>query len=136
MASVQGKHSRDPSDTKGPKKSKKRKLPRVVEGAPDDVLAWEVKSVLNSFGKEAESETEEEALPVSRFDEVEVTIKEFTSSGDSTVATSLILEGDGLGLIHQGTHAVIVPFTVPGMKTYHRDALTSRRQSDRKTLSH
>jgi len=85
MASIQGKHPRDPSGTKGPKKTKKRKLHPAVEGAPDDVLAWEVKSFLNSFGKEVESETEEETFPFSKFDEVEVAIKEFTSSGDSPV---------------------------------------------------
>jgi len=92
MASVQGKHPRDPSATKGPKKMKKRKLHPVVEGAPDDVLAWEVKSFLNSFGKEVESENEEEALPFSKFDEVEVTIKEFTSSGDSPVRVCSFVE--------------------------------------------
>jgi len=71
---------------------KKRKLHPVVEGAPDDVLAWEVKSFLNSFGKEVESENEEEALPFSKFDEVEVTIKEFTSSGDSPVRVCSFVE--------------------------------------------
>lgn len=80
MASIQRKHPRDRSTFNSPKKSKKRKLPPVVEGTRDDVLAWEIQNFLESFENE-DSGIEEEVIPFNKSDQVEVAIEEFTSSG-------------------------------------------------------
>jgi len=78
-----GKHG---LDSRLPVKFKKRKTKPVIEGSGDDVLHWEVNSLIRANGSVEDQESvgvqsDTDALSFSRFDEVEVDIMELSSSG-------------------------------------------------------
>lgn len=79
-----GKHG---LDSRPPIKVKKRKTKPVIEGSADDVLHWEVNSLILANGKVEDQESvdvqaDTSVLSFSRFDEIEVDIMELSSSGD------------------------------------------------------
>jgi hypothetical protein len=91
---------------KRPKKEKQ--TGPKYQGAADDVLDYELKSFKEEYGP----------CPVEKFEEVEVTIEEQISSGTTNFVLSNF-EGDGVAFLdgEEGKHAVLVPFTLPGIKT-------------------
>jgi len=103
-----------------PKKFKKRKTKPIPVGSAEDVLASEVASIIRAH--DTSNQQEEEFIQsngtekgFSQFDEVVVDVLELTSGGKSFplfIDNSGI--GDGIGLVNDIRHAVIVPFTVPG----------------------
>ena len=79
-----GKHG---LNSRPPVKFKKRKTKPVMEGSADDVLRWEVNSLILANGSVEDQESvgvqsDTHALLFSRFDEIEVDIMELSSSGD------------------------------------------------------
>jgi hypothetical protein len=78
---TQGKHR---LDSREPVKFKRRKTKPVVEGSRDDVLLWEVKSLLRAQDSPEDLEaslSDTNRISFSRFDEIEVNIKELLSTG-------------------------------------------------------
>jgi hypothetical protein len=74
-------------NSRPPVKFKKRKTKAVVEGSADDVLHWEVNSLILANGNVEDQysvgvQSDTNAPPFSQFDEIEVDIMELSSSGD------------------------------------------------------
>lgn len=74
-------------DPRQPTKFKKRKTKPVAEGSGDDVLLWEVKSILGAPDATEDQKpgvalSDAAGVSFSRFDEIEVNIQQLSSSGD------------------------------------------------------
>ena len=118
VAMKSGKHQ---LNIRQPVKFKKRKIKPIIEGSRDDVLLWEIKSLLGEQGdREASTAPSETDGPsFSLFDEIEVDITELSSSGDLLLGLANLINvaGEGLGVVEDGRMAIVVPFVVPGRQS-------------------
>lgn len=119
MESTGGKHRLETRH--GPRKFKKRKTKPIIVGSAEDVLVSEIASIIRAHET---SDRQEERLiqpdgsekAFSQFDEVVVDVLELTSAGESILFhINNWNVGDGIGFVDDCRHAVIVPFTVPGI---------------------
>jgi len=113
-----GKHS---LNSNIPSKIKKRKVKPVAEGSGEDILLQEVKYLIRGQAIEDEEGHYSHAgmsnatsLPFSRFDEIEVTVEALCSTGNGLFQQQANCAGDGLALVANNNHVVVVPFTAPG----------------------
>lgn len=119
MESTGGKHRLETRHV--PRKFKKRKTKPIIVGSAEDVLVSEIASIIRTY--ETSDRQEERIIQphgsqkaFSQYDEVVVDVLELTSAGESFLFyLNNWNVGDGIGLVNDCRHAVIVPFTVPGI---------------------
>jgi hypothetical protein len=120
-------------DSKQPLKHKKPKTKLVVEGSGEDIRLAEVIALIRTYGAGAQESGHSSDVvlpPFARFTELEVDILELGSWGSSFVQSIFSDRGlgDGLGIVQNGKHVIIVPFTVPGSLAIFPYLIANRRQ--------
>jgi tRNA (uracil-5-)-methyltransferase len=84
-------------------KKKQNKVSTIAEGSHDEVLRFDVQSLLSAQQSDADvQETAAAYEPPEQFSEIEITVSMISSTGD------------GLALSKNGDHVYVVPFTTPG----------------------